>query len=134
MLHGICPFVNHQFRQPSRSIARLLRLASEAVLILASVSMYATMGLRSGLIFSGLGLGSLYLADLVPSLLRALPTLGLSLIREDVVCALGSLTGAAATTYVGWQSISGIARWPAGRDSGSGQHFIDAYGSPNFTR
>lgn len=88
----------------------------------------------SGLILSGLGLGPLYLANVVPSLLRALPTLGLSLIMEGAVCALAALTGAAATIYVGWRIISGIVRWPVGRGSGSGQHFIDASGSPNFTR
>ncbi|KAJ6037676.1 Glycoside hydrolase superfamily [Penicillium canescens] len=64
-----------------------------------------------GLILSGLGLGSLCLADLVPSLLGALPTFGLSLIGEGVVCALGALAGAAATIYVGWQIISGIVGW-----------------------
>ncbi|KAK4870248.1 hypothetical protein LT330_005302 [Penicillium expansum] len=67
--------------------------------------------LPPGLILSGLGLGSLCLADLVPSLLAALPTFGLSLIGEGAVCALGAVAGAAAAVYVGWQIISGIVGW-----------------------
>ena len=67
-----------------------------------------------GLILSGLGLGSLCLADLVPSLLGALPSFGLSLIGEGAVCTLGALAGATATIYVGWQIISGIVGWVFG--------------------